>query len=256
MRSSCRGCRPIWASGRKLALRPVKQDDIRDVVSLGVDQHKRNAFDQLGGPIREHSVARLSESGSRTCRACSRSSPPWSDRAAGTCRGWVRNASRSLIAGVGTCFSKPSGMSDFLEAAIWSMSSRRMACRFPSASISSTEVFDSEANSPLITRPSVVATVVLDEVALDAPARVEDVDQELVARNGGHPGEVGADLAPFAIVAVAFGALLLENQLACAGSPPSSSSGVQSVDDQLPIGIGEPAAPGPAASWHARRCRD
>ena len=39
------------------------------------------------------------------------------------------------------------------------MSSRKMACRLPSASISSTEVADSEASSPLITRPSAVATV-------------------------------------------------------------------------------------------------
>ena len=36
---------------------------------------------------------------------------------------------------------------------------------------------------------------VLDEVALDAPAGVEDVDQQLVAGDGGHAGEVRADLA-------------------------------------------------------------
>ena len=55
---------------------------------------------------------------------------------------------------------------------------------------------------------------VLDEVPLDAPARVEDVDQQLLARVRAHPGEVGADLAPFAAVGVALGALLGEDDLA------------------------------------------
>ncbi len=100
------------------------------------------------------------------------------------------------------------------------MSSRRMACRFPSASISSTEVVDSDASRPLITPPVGGGDRILHEVALDAPAGVEDVNQQLAARNGRHTGEVGADLAPFAIVAVALGALLLEDQLAPRGISP------------------------------------
>ncbi len=107
-------------------------------------------------------------------------------------------------------------MSDFLEAAIWSMSSRRTTCRLPSASISSTEVLDLRGQQPADHAAVGGRHGVLDEVALDAPAGVEDVDQELAARNGGHAGQVGADLAPFAVVPVALGALLLEDQLAAA----------------------------------------
>ena len=83
---------------------------------------------------------------------------------------------------------------------------------------------------------------VLDEVPLDAPARVEDVDQELAARNGGHAREVGADLAPFAIVAVALGALLLEDQLAAGGIAPFLELGREPIDHLLPIGVGQAAA--------------
>lgn len=61
---------------------------------------------------------------------------------------------------------------------------------------------------------------VLDEIPLDASARVEDVDQKLVARNDGHAREVGADLATFAVVTVALGALLLVDQLASCGISP------------------------------------
>ena len=63
------------------------------------------------------------------------------------------------MSSVETCFSNPSGMSDFLETAISSISSRSTTCRLASASISSTEVFVSDESNPLITRPSLVATV-------------------------------------------------------------------------------------------------
>ena len=53
---------------------------------------------------------------------------------------------------------------------------------------------------------------VLDEVPLDGPARVEDVDQQLFTRVRGHAGQVGADLAPFAADHVALGALLGEGR--------------------------------------------
>ena len=108
-----------------------------------------------------------------------------------------------------TCFSKPSGMSDFFEAAISSMSSRRTTCRFASASISSTEVFVSEASRPLITRPSVVATVYWTKLPstlrLGSRMWIKSSSRGTAAM----PVRSGPTWPPFAAVAVALGALLL-----------------------------------------------
>ena len=75
------------------------------------------------------------------------------------------------------------------------MSSRRTTCRLPSASISSTEVFVSEASSPLITRPSVVATVYWTKLPstlrLGSRMWIKSSSRGMAAM----PGEVGADLA-------------------------------------------------------------
>ncbi len=158
------------------------------------------------------------------------------------------------MSSVVTCFSKPSGISDFLEAAISSMSSRRMTCRLASASISSTEVLVSDGEQAVDHAAVVGGDGVLDEVALDASARVEDVGQELVAGQGGDARQVGADLAALAAVAVALGALLLRRRpCRWMASPPSLSSGREPVDHLLAVGVGQAAALARAATGPARR---
>ena len=65
------------------------------------------------------------------------------------------------------------------------MSSRKMAWRLPSASITSIDVFDSEpksADHP----PFDGGNRVLHEVPLDAAAGIEDMDHELLPGNDGH----------------------------------------------------------------------
>ena len=81
------------------------------------------------------------------------------------------------------------------------MSSRRTLCVLPSASSSSIGRLGL-GGEQAVEDPAVGGgDGVLDEVPLDAPARVEDVDQQLVLGVGGHAGQVGADLAPLAAVA-------------------------------------------------------
>ncbi len=153
--------------------------------------------------------------------------------------------------GVVTCFSKPSGMSDFLDAAIWSMSSRRTTCRFPSASSSSTEVLVSEASSPLITRPSVVATVYWTKLPSTLRLGSRMWIKSSLRGQGGHAGEVGADLAPFAAVPVALGALLLEDELAVGGVAPFLDQRARA--GRSPAGDRDRGGPPPCAS--SRRAR-
>ena len=81
------------------------------------------------------------------------------------------------------------------------MSSRRTTCVLPSVSSSSTAVLVSDGEQAVEDPAVGGGDGVLDEVPLDAPARVEDVDQQLLARVGGHAGQVGADLAALAAVA-------------------------------------------------------
>ena len=100
------------------------------------------------------------------------------------------------------------------------MSSRRTTCRLPSASISSTVVLVSEASRPLITRPSVVATVYWTKLPSTLRLGSRMWISSSSRGSGGHAGEVGADLAAFAAVAVALGALLLEDHLAGGGVAP------------------------------------
>ena len=85
---------------------------------------------------------------------------------------------------------------------------------------------------------------VLHEVPLDAPARVEDVDQQLLARVRAHAGQVGADLAPFAAVNVALGALLGVDHLAFGRVAPFQDDRAELIDDLLAVGVGQAASSG------------
>ena len=108
------------------------------------------------------------------------------------------------------------------------MSSRRMTCVLPSASISSIGGLRL-GREQAVEDPAVVGRDgVLDEVPLDAPARVEDVDQQFLLGVRGHPGQVGADLAPLAAVGVALGALVLEDLLPLGGVAAFRSTGASS----------------------------
>ncbi len=83
---------------------------------------------------------------------------------------------------------------------------------------------------------------VLDEIALDGSARVEDVDQQLVAGQGGHAREVGPNLAALIAVSVALGALLREDELARGGVSALIDLGRDGVDHVLAVGVGKAAA--------------
>ncbi len=137
----------------------------------------------------------------------------------------VRKARRSAIPSGPSCFSNPSGMSDRFEAANSSISSRRTRNDFPSASSSSTADFDSEASRPLRTRPSFVARVYWTKfpstLRLGSRMWISSSSRGWVA----HPGQVGADLAPLAAVAVALGALLGEGELALGRVAPLEATG-------------------------------
>ena len=110
------------------------------------------------------------------------------------------------------------------------MSSRRTTCRLASASISSTEVFVSEASRPLITRPSVVATVYWTKLPSTLRLGSRMWIKSSLRGNGRHAGQVGADLAAVAAVAVALGALLLEDHLAARGVAPFLEQRREPVD--------------------------
>lgn len=69
----------------------------------------------------------------------------------------ARSSSRFTSSSRVTCFSKPSGMSDFGDSTSSSMSSRSTTCFLPSGSYSSSAVLVSEAKRPVSTRPSLVA---------------------------------------------------------------------------------------------------
>ena len=71
----------------------------------------------------------------------------------------VRNSSKFVKSLGVSCFSNPSGISDFGEAVNSSMSSRSNTCFLAWASISSMAVFDSEASRPVKTWPWLVDTV-------------------------------------------------------------------------------------------------
>ena len=80
-----------------------------------------------------------------------------------------------------------------------------------------TAVFVSEASRPFMTPAVGRGDGVLHEVPLDAPARVEQMDEQLRLRMRGDAGEVGADFSALAVVPVALGALLGEDELALGG---------------------------------------
>ena len=122
------------------------------------------------------------------------------------------------------------------------MSSRKTTCRFASASVSSTEVLVSRRKEPADHAAVGRCDRVLDEVPLDTPAGVEDVDHELLARDCGHAREIGPDLPPLTAVAVTLGALLLIDDLAVHGVAPLLEQWSKLVEHLLPVRIRQPTS--------------
>src|ERR1700759_1780145 len=60
----------------------------------------------------------------------------------------------------------------------------------------------------------------------------------------GHARTVGTDLAPLAVVAVALGALLLEDELTLGGVAGAQDERSQGVDHLLAVGVGQAATTG------------
>src|SRR5205807_685388 len=83
---------------------------------------------------------------------------------------------------------------------------------------------------------------VLAVVALDAAARVEDVDNQVALGVDRHAGQVGADLGALAAVRVTLGTLVLEDHLAQVGVPFAFGQRHQLVHDLLAVGVGQATA--------------
>ncbi len=82
------------------------------------------------------------------------------------------------------------------------------------------------------------------EVALDISAWVQNIDQQMFFGVDRHAGEVGADLFALAGMAMALGAVVLEDQFAGVGVAALLGDGDELIDHFLAIRIGQAAAAG------------
>ena len=153
----------------------------------------------------------------------------------------VRNSSTSASPSGPSCFSNPSGISDFFDATSSSMSSRWMTCGL-ALGVDQLDRRLRLRRQQAVEDPAVGGgDGVLDEVPLDAPAGVEDVDQQLGLRVGRHAGQVGADLAPFAAVACGtWRTAGWKTSLPRAASPPRRTTGASSSITFWRSGSGRP----------------
>ena len=176
-------------------MRAVEQDDVRDSARLGIDQQERHALERSWATSRGRPGARSGNRRRRTCprvltivAALRRSSGRYLPRR-------VRNASRSF-----NCAGR-----DLLLEALGHerlLGGGHLVDVFAEDDVPLALGVDQLDGGLGLRReqPADHAAVgggdrVLDEVALDAPARVEDVDQQLVAGQGGRcrtgPGRPG-----------------------------------------------------------------
>ena len=157
----------------------------------------------------------------------------------------LRKASRSVRATFETCFSKPSGMSDFFDAASPSISIGSQDVRpFPWRQAARIDVLGLGGEQSIEHAAVRGRGGVLHEVSLDVPARIEDVHQKLLAGMRGHAGEVRPDLAAGARVGVALGTLLLKDELSFGWLATVEHRRRQVVDHLLPIGVRQAATAG------------
>ncbi len=225
----------------KIALGPVEEHRIGNPVPLGIDQHERNAVHGLGRPVRKDQPLDLGIG--------------VEEHVAGADdRGRLGQVERLILASLG---QKRQQIVDVggLDLLLKAFGHERLLGRGHLVDVRALEDMPLPFGVDQLDRVLGLrreetgddTTVgrrhgVLDEVPLDAPTRVEDVDQKLASRDGCHAGEVGTDLAPFGSVLVALGALLLEDELASGGISPFLDQRGDPIDHLLAIRVREAAA--------------
>ena len=125
--------------------------------------------------------------------------------------------------------------------------------RLPSASSSSTEVLVSEASSPLITRPSVVATVYWTKLPSTLRLGSRMWIKSSLAGMAAMPERSGPTWPPSLPWRWHLAHCCWKTSLPAAASPPSEHRRRELVDHFLAVRVGQAAAAGAAASWRGRR---